>query len=181
MTNIRDKLIYLSKVNTPPVGLQNLLGNVNQGVNPHELDHKITPVVDLYPHWAVNKLKTELSFGEVAGTSGEGLTINVPDGELWQVVAASAHYENVSAGNDDTNIGIGIADSSDAVTTIVSVNSFGVNSPGAVGQFGSVAGCAFPDRFILSSGWGIRGEVISSSQAGVRTMYVKVVYVKLTE
>lgn len=168
----------LSKVNTPPIGLQNLLGNVNQGVNPHELDQIITPSVDLYPHWATNKIRAAFETAEVAGAVGQGLGISVPEGELWQVIAAECAYETVSA-TTDTSISVGVMDPT--LTTMVSFYTIEfLNVPGLTGDY-QVVGGPFPDRFILGGGWSIRGQVNGSTVATVRTMNVKLLYVKLSE
>lgn len=84
MTSPRDKRLTKSKVNQPPRGLQSLLGNVNQGVNPHELNHVIQPTTDLLPFWSVDKQKSESKITVVSTVLG-GSTIVVPDGKLWRV------------------------------------------------------------------------------------------------
>ena len=179
MTNPGDLRKLVSKVNSSPRGLQDLLGNVNQGINPHELDHRISPVVDLYPHWSVNRLLAEFKTEEIAGTVGQGTNIEVPEGELWQVVAAECAYENSSSQMDDTSLSVGVLDPS--LAKMVSFyTDWTLNAPGTAGTY-QVVGGPFPDRFILSGGWNIRGQVNGSNQAVARTMNVKCLYIKLTE
>ena len=178
MTNPRDLQKLVSKVNSSPRGLQDLLGNVNQGINPHELDHKISPTVDLYPFWSSNKILATQVNGDIAGTVGQYVAVPVPEGELWQVIAASAHYDTIAA-TDDTHISVGVL--AQNLSQFVSFHDNVIlNSPGAAGSH-TVAGGSFGDRFVLSGGWNIAGLVNGSSVGTVREMSVVVLYVKLTE
>ena len=178
MTNPKDLRKTASKVNTTPKGLQDLLGNVNQGTNPHELDHKISPIVDLYRFWTVNKVLAKFATAEVAGTVGQGLSVPVPEGELWQIVAASCAFE-LGGTNDETMISVGILDST--LTTMISFYQSILPSNLGTATNYQVAGGVFPDSLILSGGWNIRGQVDCSILATARTMTLQILYKKLTE
>lgn len=56
----------MSKINTPPVGLQSLLGSQSFGDNPNDLLEQVRPIVDLTPFWGSNKLEVQWSSGNRA-------------------------------------------------------------------------------------------------------------------
>jgi len=179
MTRPFDKRMRVSKVNAPPRGLQNLLGNVNQGINPHELDQKISPVVDLYPHWAVDRIKQALESGNVAGTVGQGLQIIVPEGELWQPIGLSLTYATTAATND-LGISVGIFEPSQQTMTRTGNQVWTQNIGGAVGNR-ITASSNFAQRFVLSGGWGVRGEVDASDVVTARAMVLSLTYISLKD
>lgn len=164
----------ISKVNTPPRALQFLLGNVNQGINPHDLDGVVQPIVDLYPHYTTAQLRQEISSASIAGTVGQGLTILVPEGEVWQVVACSV-MKDVAFTGTWQRIMIGIQDPRLAAPCWIAVDEG--TTPGiSLGR--SAAAIALPDRFLLPPGWGIRGEVGAATSNNNTTMTVNVTYVR---
>ena len=179
MTRPQDKRIFLSKVNTPPVGLQDLLGNVNQGVNPHDLDHKISPGVDLYPHYTSNRLEIATASAEVAGITGQGVGIPIPEGQIWQPIALSAEYELQGTNADDTQFSVGVQRLGTGYY-VPFHTSFDLNYPGTAGDFGVACGPT-GQRFFVSGGWQFWAQVDAAVQTDVRTMTINVFYARLTD
>ena len=175
MTRPADKNRIVSKVNTTPRALQSLLGNVNQGINPHELDHRISPNVDLYPHWAANSLRSILNSQSIAGTVGQGITEVVPDGETWQVIAASVTKVKAST-TTEYDLAIQLIDPSQAAGC--SIFSRQLKPYGITAGIPAVGGL-MPDRFLLPSGWGIRGQVMESNNNPNTTMTLRIIYILL--
>jgi len=174
MSGPGDKLL-LSKVNAVPRGLQDFLGNVNQGINPQQLDPLVSPSVDLFPFYQVDNLRARLEVDTgVPGALGFGVDVEVPEGEIWQVIAASASYKTIGAGTDDTSISVGIYDPSLTVMTAI-YTAAETNVVGSVGANQTVGG-PFPDRLFLSSGWRVRGQVNGTNQVTPRQMTLQFIY-----
>lgn len=53
----------MSKINTPPIGLQSLLGSQSFGDNPSDLLQQVRPAIDLLPFWGSTKLECQWSAG----------------------------------------------------------------------------------------------------------------------
>ena len=177
MTNPRDKRLLISKVNASPKGLQSLLGNVNQGVNPHELDHVVSPGVDLYPHWAADKTLVKSETTSVVPSPGNGMTITVPEGEIWQPIAIGGVVSMLIAVEYAFSVGI-LNPASLTHTTVASA----VTDQAAVATNNQLrAGYVFPNRFFLSGGWGIRFQYNWSTSVAARSITLNVLYVKITE
>ena len=179
MTNPRDLRKLVSKVNTTPKGLQSLLGNVNQGINPHELNHLVTPGVDLFQFYGVDKLKGFSNSSAQAPVTGWAVDVTVPEGKLWQIVAAGVAI-NVAA-TDETGIGLRLRNPGGISNTVdIPIASFPpitsqVHSGVTVNQVGLV----FPNRFFLSAGWLIRGIVLGTNDADSTTMTVTVAAIEI--
>lgn len=91
MTSPKKQPRGLSKVNQVPRGLQSLLGNVNQGMNPDELDNVISGQVDLLPFWASDKIRFErTTISAAAPTAASRANVTVPEGEVWVPIVVSA-------------------------------------------------------------------------------------------
>lgn len=74
----------MSRINRVPRGLQDLLGNINQGENPDELLEGVRAGFDIQPLWLLERLRTR----RVTGTNPTNFTqyqITVPTNELWLV------------------------------------------------------------------------------------------------
>lgn len=176
MTNPRDKSTLVSKVNATPIGLQNLLGNVNQGINPHELDHKISPTVDLFPFWSQQKTRFATETGSVAGTIGQGIEIEVPEGELWVPLAMEGAFPVAGVGNE---IAISVGILPEITGNMVAVASVYQNGVAANGRV--VASIAFPNRFIMSGGQAFGCQVDQATSTLAQTMSLEVMYVRLND
>jgi len=163
----------MSKINTPPRGLQNFLGNVNQGVNPSDLDQQVNPTVDLVPFWGTDKLKSIVSGASIAGTLGQGITVEVPEGELWIPIAASGQYFVAQA--QTRQISLRVVDQSGGGLSIIANGR--IDSASLTAEV--TCGLAFPNRFILPSSWGIRCQIDETSSATAATMEVNIFYYKL--
>lgn len=177
MTSPRDKRQTASKVNATPIGLQSLLGNVNQGVNPHELNHEIQPIVDLLPFWSSRRLIKESDTQSLSIVHGQGINLTVPEGELWLPIAAHFECGNFATATDDISLTVGIVPPLNV--GMVSFNSTDVlNNPGSAGS--TARACiAFPQAFILSGGWSVRGEINGASNTTARNCTLETLYVKM--
>ena len=78
----------MSKINRVPRGLQDILGNTAQGVNPAELRQEVMPSLDMLPLWLVEKTEWTRFVGSFAATFQQN-TIQVPAGEMWIPFAIS--------------------------------------------------------------------------------------------
>lgn len=174
MTRPRDAKLRLSKVNTPPRGLQSFLGNVNQGVNPHELDHTISPTVELSPFWGIDQVKGGLASLSISGTVGQGVTVVVPPGQVWQVIAASCDMSLVAT--ESLGLSLNIQDPSGGIMQAVVSEDYIIGTP-SVTRLST--GLVFTPHLILPTGWGLRGMVTMATDATNRTMEVNYMYIPL--
>lgn len=71
-----------TKINTPPIGLQDLLGTQSFGSNPSELLLSVRPIVDLFPFLVADQLAQERAAANIAG-AGQTMAIAQPQGTLW--------------------------------------------------------------------------------------------------
>lgn len=65
----------MSQINTPPLGLQQLMGSQNFGDNPSDLAQQVIPTVDLTPFLATRKIRHKTTSG---GRSDVGIISNIP-------------------------------------------------------------------------------------------------------
>jgi len=73
-----------SRINTPPIGLQDLLGSQAFGDNPSELLELVQPTLDLLPFLSEGKLDAHrVSEDLVSPIQATTLSIDQPQGELW--------------------------------------------------------------------------------------------------
>lgn len=88
----------MSRVNQPPIGLQDFLGNQNFGENPNTLSSTLLPSVDLTPFLG----SQQLSFARNSGSrSGVGVAVSqtVPQGEAWFMLSVAVNQNtSVTAG-----------------------------------------------------------------------------------
>lgn len=75
----------MSKINKPPLGLQDLLGSQSFGTNPGDLLQGVRPSLDMVPFW----LWQNLEYAQDSATAtpivpgNDVVTIAVPQNELW--------------------------------------------------------------------------------------------------
>ena len=177
MTNPRDKRLLISKVNTPPKGLQSLLGNVNQGLNPHELAHAVSPSVDLFPHWAIDKMKVNSATSSYAPGPGTGQTITVPAGELWMPISIAGSFSMLIAQEYEFTLGIIDPAASMATTIAVARTDAACRATNQLLRVGVV----LPERFFVPAGWGFRQEFSWATSATPRSSTLNVQYIKVTD
>ena len=97
----------MSLVNTPPFGLQDLLGSRNFGKNPSELVETIQPTIDMLPYLDYDNFRIESISGSV-NIIGASVTIEIPDSEIWNVVSVSASYLNAFAAGASARIRVSV-------------------------------------------------------------------------
>jgi hypothetical protein len=89
----------MSRINRVPFGLQDLLGSVNLGVNPSDMAEQVRGEIDLFPHWASERLTIIDQTGvQYAGTGiVAALTFTIPNGQAWIPVTtfSSINFEIV--------------------------------------------------------------------------------------
>lgn len=98
----------MSRINTTPKTLQDLLGNTAAGVNPSELLQEVRPSFDMFPLWAIDKHDFVTFNGSLAAMFQQQV-IEVPEGEVWIPLAMSAELTSTVL-NETFRIAIGIAD-----------------------------------------------------------------------
>ena len=174
MTDPRQENKKVSKINQPPRGLQDFLGNVNQGINPHELDHRVAPGVDLVPFWGVDKIRMLVNTGNVTGAVGQGIELAVPAGEVWIPIAVSGDWFLLTT--EIGRIALHMTDPAGNARTVIAKSE--LVTAGA-GTEAISCGLAFPQRFVMPTGWKFRCQVETSTVAGAQSMSVDVMYYRL--
>lgn len=96
----------MSKINTPPIGLQQLLGSQNFGDNPDDLLQQVRSVVDLIPFWGAQHMEVSRTEG---GRSDEGIISSVPFFGPAMILAASARVSGGMTGAAPLSLGITIS------------------------------------------------------------------------
>ena len=87
----------MSKVNTPPIGLQTLLGSQSFGENPDELLKEIRGAVDLQPYLQYNKITCRNSLGARATP---GLMSSISFSNPWMPLLVSQRMVGAAGGGD---------------------------------------------------------------------------------
>lgn len=165
----------MSKVNTTPRGLQSLLGNVNQGENPNQLNQVINPTTDLFPFWSVDKTRFRVVAGSVAHTIGQGVELVVPEGKLYIPTAVSTDGFNLNG--QGGSIGVHITDAAGNVRAIVA-SSLYLPDLGATQTV--YCGVAFPNRFVMTPGQRFRSQwLIAEGPTTNATLSIDLYYVEL--
>jgi len=90
----------MSKINSPPVGLQSLLGSKNFGENPDDLLREVRPTVDMLPFWGSQRLRFDQTVAIQAGV-GSMVERQIPLGESWLVLSASITILNLASGAEN--------------------------------------------------------------------------------
>jgi len=98
----------MSRVNTTPKTLQDLLGNTAAGINPSELLNDVRPTTDLFPLWAIDKQDYVTFNGQIAAVFQQQ-TIRVPRGEVWIPMFMSADITS-NGFNEEFRLVVGVAD-----------------------------------------------------------------------
>lgn len=75
-----------SSIQNYPPGLLTLLG-LKGGENPTSLSDVVVPIVDVTPRYNAGLVTTKSSGSSVVNTLGASLTLTVPAGECWDVIA----------------------------------------------------------------------------------------------
>lgn len=89
----------MSRIQSPPRGLQDLLGTQNFGQNPNELSQTVVPVVNMGNFYQLDKTFTPrqtVNFPVSPGVQpGDRAVIEVPAGQMWYVWKLSAAVSNI--------------------------------------------------------------------------------------
>jgi len=90
----------MSQITRVPWGLQDFLGNRNQGDNPSVFGEVVTPTLDMTPFFSINneKLYSE-GFGII--TANATIDHTVPEGEVWILKSMGMYHKANSAGAGD--------------------------------------------------------------------------------
>lgn len=87
----------MPKINTPPLGFQDVLGSKNFGANPDNFLQDVRPSLEMLPFYAVQKLQVERTTGSATTVSSPNqVAITIPAGEVWLVQSINASV-NVGA------------------------------------------------------------------------------------
>lgn len=116
----------MSKINTPPIGLQDFLGSKNYGENPAQLGQVVSPMLDLAPFFGVYEQDIARDTGVLTGR-GIAATVEVPEGEAWYLLAAGGRIETAAA---------------------AAVYAIAIELESAVGGLGATAGLPLAMRYV---------------------------------
>lgn len=165
----------MSKINSPPIGLQSLLGSKNFGENPDDLGQQVRPVVDMLPFWASQRLRF---LNAKTNSSGQQsvVEIQVPLGETWMILSVAFDVEMLAAA-DDMNSKIALDETNTGVDWYTVASNFFMNVSSMNGQFFTTMWNP-PIGFFLSGGTVIRGIHQGSNQAA-KDFELDVVYYRL--
>jgi len=89
----------VSRINRLPFGLQQFLGSANQGDNPSDLLQGVRPTVDMWALFGLDNLSYE-SVNINTGVVNSGLTITVPDGQVWIPLNMGARITTETIGDE---------------------------------------------------------------------------------
>lgn len=85
----------MSKINRPPLGLQQLLGSQNFGTNPADLEGKVRPTIELLPFYGAGVLRhAQTSGARVA--AGDVCSVNLT-GQVALLGLSMDCYNNLTA------------------------------------------------------------------------------------
>ena len=91
----------MSKINAPPLGLQDLLGSQNFGDNPDELARTVFGGVDLIPFLGSTRISYDRATESNTLTLGGGIApLAVPEGEAWLLLGATGTAVGLQVGQD---------------------------------------------------------------------------------
>lgn len=88
----------MSQINRPPRGLQDLLGSLNFGKNPANLDQNVWPGIDMLAFWALDaQFVRRDTGGDLTTPAAVVNSYDVPFGEVWVPITFSCKcaYTNV--------------------------------------------------------------------------------------
>lgn len=103
----------MSRINTAPRALQDLLGNTAAGVNPSTLADVVRPSFDMLPFWSVDKTDYVQFAGQIAAVFQQQ-TIRVPEGEIWVPLSMSADITGTVIG-EFFSIVVGVANDANII------------------------------------------------------------------
>jgi len=86
----------MSRINRVPRGLQDLLGSTNQGDNPSDLLPDVRATFDIFPFWAVERLRVAFKSSVNPSTIASQFHI-IPDNEMWLVKVITTTVTNTLA------------------------------------------------------------------------------------
>lgn len=164
----------MSVVNTPPFGLQDLLGAKNFGRNPNELVENISPSLDQWPFLGYSFIRAARNSGSVLGR-GVGATVEIPEGEVWVPIVASAFNAAPAA---DTYIvaltmsGIPGFSPGQDIGLAVTTDSFGVS-------IGEIFRASWAPPFHVALPPGIQFNAAIDAGSGTSNPSVEVLYYRL--
>ena len=87
----------MSKINRPPLGLQQLLGSQNFGVNPTELEQSVKGTIDLFPFFGAPLLDGRTTVGARAS---EGLITSIVLDRRVALIGATAVAQMIATSNN---------------------------------------------------------------------------------
>ena len=165
----------MSQINTPPFGLQSLLGSKNFGDNPGELLQEVRPMVDLLPFWGSQFFK---ALQVTATSAGQGVLVStqVPEGKNWMIISATAGMEVLSSGDDLTSwVAVDPSPNGSESHVVASFSIINPNTPGSP----VYATWQPPFPFLLPSGYVLQGGVWSANLTP-RDVSLDVLYYELS-
>jgi hypothetical protein len=174
----------MSRINRVPRGLQDLLGSHNLGVNPADMSEQVRPTIDMFPHWAGERLTTfRTTSADIAGT-GTAQTYQIPNGEAWIPLFISTTIQGFESVGDQASISIRIGQigmqQGGLISATTRIATSGLVTAIQVGQQIS-ARYDFKQRIQFNSGCGFQSavEALVLVGAGPLQLSLEMIYYRL--
>lgn len=164
----------MSKINRPPVGLQDLLGSKNFGENPAEFLQTVRPIVDLFPFWASQQFRVAKAANTSAGL-GSVVELQVPADETWAVISASFGAQVINA-NEDFLLKVAVDDGLSGTSWFVVAQEFESLTVLAGQLYHAI--WTPPNLFFLPPGYALRG-IYASTNLVSRNFELDLLYYQL--
>lgn len=165
----------MSRINTTPKGLQDLLGNTAAGDNPSTFLDEVRGTIDLEKYWFADKVKSVTQSGNSSSTYFT-LFQPVPNGQIWVPLNISMIGTSQAIGE---SFRLAVATRSRGGSPINWRASVDVTSTIAIESF--ITAFTFPQVELLTSGEQFSGHVLKNGPGLSRTFELIVRYVLLRE
>ena len=109
-----------SKINTPPVGLQDLLGSQSFGENPNLLTEVVSPTLEQFPFLSADKISAYTQQQNVAATDPAVIFAFLqPAGEVWMPLVWATTLDAATAVGIDWSVVYSLTNSGIAASNTV--------------------------------------------------------------
>lgn len=164
----------MSKINSLPKGLQELLGNTSQGKNPDELSNVVYGNFDILPFWGIDKTIAQVVSANTVHVVGQGIDMNVPEGEAWYLKAASG--SSFLATTESGRLSLHISNPAGTVRVTIGQSAY-ITAKLLTEEI--VAPAIMPSGFILPSGWSLRSQWEGVDAGLANTMSLDAIFYRI--
>lgn len=171
----------MGRINTPPYGLQYLLGSTNFGDNPSELGDATLPTLEQFKFLGARNIhyaRTSVTFT----ARNQTIPINIPTNEAWEMISVAVGVFGFNDIASEMRLRVDIRNQPNAAGANIGMPVFetGILTPGASGNIGDVLGetFAFPTTYILQPGSSLflRDVVARFGATGQETCEIQIMY-----